>query len=340
MTDSSLRETEIRPDELMREQQVRFERDVQRMLARRSEFLSVPCPACSSTDDRTAWTKYGMSYVECSHCETVYISPRPSPEVLRDYYTNSENYEYWNRTIFPASESARREKIFRPRAARAAEICRRHGKTGGVLLEVGAGFGTFCEEMRELNAFSRIVAVEPTPGLAATCRKRGLEVIEQPIENVSLDFALDVVVSFEVIEHLFDPAQFLRGCHRVLSPGGLLILTCPNIKGFDMMVLRDLAGAVDAEHLNYFHPASLARLLDSCGFKTIESLTPGKLDAELVRKKILSSDFDVAAQPFLRHVLVDEWDRLGQPFQEFLAASGLSSHMWIVAEKIADPAVK
>jgi hypothetical protein len=42
---------------------------------------------------------------------------------------------------------------------------------------------------------------------------------------------------------------------------------------------------------------------------------------------------DLPLDPFLRRVLIDEWDRLGWPFQQFLAANGLSSHMWVVARK-------
>jgi SAM-dependent methyltransferase len=42
------------------------------------------------------------------------------------------------------------------------------------------------------------------------------------------DEALDVVVSFETIEHLQDPVQFLNECQRVLRPGGLLICSTPN----------------------------------------------------------------------------------------------------------------
>jgi len=42
------------------------------------------------------------------------------------------------------------------------------------------------------------------------------------------DEAVDVVVSFETIEHLRDHASFLRECKRVLRPGGILICSTPN----------------------------------------------------------------------------------------------------------------
>lgn len=42
------------------------------------------------------------------------------------------------------------------------------------------------------------------------------------------DQSLDVVVSFETIEHVPHPEKFVRECHRVLTPGGQLILSSPN----------------------------------------------------------------------------------------------------------------
>lgn len=89
------------------------------------------------------------------------------------------------------------------------------------------------------------------------------------------------------------------------------------MRGFDILVLQGLSGAVGAEHLNYFHPASLSHLVEQCGFEVLEVLTPGKLDAELVRKKILSGEFDVSLQPFMKQVLIDEWQRTGKASRNF-----------------------
>jgi SAM-dependent methyltransferase len=188
--------------------------------------------------------------------------------------------------------------------------------------------------VRRTGLFQRIVAVEPTPDLAETCRARGLEVVQSPVEEIEPGaVAADVVASFEVLEHLFSPRQFLEGCHRLLSPGGILVLTCPNVKGFEIEVLQERSGAVDTEHLNYFHPASLTRLLADCGYEALAVETPGKLDVELVRQQALAGHLDLSARPFLSRVLVEEWDGLGGPFQRFLAENGLSSHMWAVGRK-------
>lgn len=329
----TLREAEIRPDELMAEQRRRYEADVARLLSARDRFVEVGCPACAGTDSRPKWSKYGLSFVECRNCETVYMTPRPEPELLEDYYTNSENYEYWSRVVFPASESARRERIFRPRAERIVEIARRHGVEAGTLVDVGAGFGSFCQETDQLGHFDRVIAIEPEPHLAAACRERGLEVIEAPVERAELEGGADVVTNFEVIEHLFSPAEFIAKCRGILPAGGLFVLTCPNGKGFDVVELGAASSAVDTEHLNYFHPDSLRLLLESEGFEVLEVRTPGRLDAELVRKAALAGEVDLSSQPFLQRVLLDEWEQLGGGFQDYLVEAGLSSNQWVVARR-------
>ena len=329
-----LRETEIRPEHLKKEQAEFFAADINWLLGRKEYFVRVTCPACDSEKSQGVFEKYGFLYEICLDCETMYINPRPTPSILEKYYIRSENYQYWKKHIFPASEHARRDKIFRPRAEKVIDICQRYNVGGGMLLEVGAGYGTFCEEIGKTGFFQRIIAVEPTPDLAELCRQRGLEVIEKPVEKLSLeDVKIDVMVSFEVIEHLFSPVNFVNKCASIINPGGMLIITCPNVKGFDILTLQDVSDSIDPEHLNYFNPVSLSNMISKCNFEIVEVLTPGKLDAELVRKKVLSGEFDISLQPFLEHILIYEWERVGDAFQQFLADNMLSSHMWVVARK-------
>jgi len=303
-------------------------RDLGWLLARSGEFVAVGCPACGGSSEKVFCFKNGLRYLECG-CETVYMSPRPSEKLLSEYYRRSENYAYWNDVVFPASESVRREKIFKPRVDRVLGIVEKYGVDPWVLAEVGAGFGTFCEEMKSRGVFKRVWAIEPTPDLAATCRGKGLDVLEATVEGSDIQKA-DVVVSFEVIEHLFDPRRFVQACFRGLRRGGVLVLTCPNIKGFETAVLGALSSTIDCEHLNYFHPASLSALLEREGFDILESSTPGELDTDLVRKKLESGE---VSDPFLTEILVKKWGQMGESFQRYLSDNGMSSNMWIVARK-------
>ncbi|MFH1462593.1 MAG: class I SAM-dependent methyltransferase [bacterium] len=333
MAKEILSENKIRPDNLSQKQNKLYEEDVKNLLKRKNEFVKVDCPACGKRNFKNWGKKYSLDYAVCNNCQTVFISPRPTPQILDDYYKNSQNYIFWNKYIFPKSEKVRRQEIFKPRAELIKKICLKHNISHNVLVDVGAGFGTFCEEAEKMKFFKKIIAVEPTPDLAKTCRKKGLEVIEKYIEEVDFKIPVDVMTAFEVIEHLFSPKDFLLGCASALKKRGIIVLTCPNIQGFDLLMLRELSKTIDAEHLNYFNPDSLCYLLERRGFKIIEVSTPGKLDAELVRKASLKGEFNIKKHPFIEKVLINDWQRLAAGFQKFLSDNLLSSHMLIVARK-------
>ncbi len=328
-----LKENDIRPDELMAEQKRLFILDVRDLLKRRDKFVAVCCPACDSKEYKKEWRKYGLTFVRCKKCDTVFVCPRPTREVIDEYSRYSRNYVYWNKYIFPASENARREKIFKPRAELVRDLCMKYKVNLGTIVDVGAGFGTFCEEIKKLNLFKRVIAVEPNTDLADTCRKKGIETVERRIEDTKFRGKIDVITNFEVIEHLFSPKEFLLGCRAVLSRGGIVITTCPNIEGFNLKVTKEVSDTVDVEHLNYFHPESLALLLGICGFDVMHSSTPGQLDAELVRKDVLAGNFDISNQPFLKQILIDRWGELGEKFQNFLSKNMLSSNMLLIGKK-------
>ena len=311
-----------------------FAEDVQKMLKRRSEFAEISCPACESSSWKVLFEKEGFQFVCCTECETVFINPRPTSEMLTEFYTTSKGVKHWNDKIFPISENVRRSEVFVPRAQKIAALCSKYNARTKVLCDVGAGFGTFCEEVKKLAMFDEVIAVEPSHDLAKTCRNKGLNVIEKPIEEVNLD-GVGVITNFELIEHLYWPKDFLQACARVLHKGGLFVLTTPNIKGFDLLVLGKLSDIIRGpNHLNYFHPKSLCHLLQRCGFEVVEVMTPGKLDAELVRNKILEGKLDVSDRPFLKQVLIERWDEAGEKFQHFLKDSSLSSHLWMVARRM------
>ena len=62
MSGAQLRESEIRPDELMAEQARLYAADVAWLIDRRSHFVRAPCPACGADRPRPAWSKYQLEY--------------------------------------------------------------------------------------------------------------------------------------------------------------------------------------------------------------------------------------------------------------------------------------
>jgi SAM-dependent methyltransferase len=84
----------------------------------------------------------------------------------------------------------------------------------------------------------------------------------------------EVVVAGEIIEHLDDPGSFLDGLHRLLAPGGQLILTTPNASG----LLNGFAAMAGAEinhpdHVILFSWRTLTNLMSRHGWEVVATAT-------------------------------------------------------------------
>jgi 2-polyprenyl-6-hydroxyphenyl methylase/3-demethylubiquinone-9 3-methyltransferase len=102
------------------------------------------------------------------------------------------------------------------------------------LLDIGCGGGLLCEPMRRLGfAVTGVDASERTVGAAAAhAAQMSLDVDYRlaTVEALLADGAgpYDVVLNMEVIEHVADPAVFLKDSARLLKPGGLMIVATLN----------------------------------------------------------------------------------------------------------------
>lgn len=329
-----MKENDIRPKDLMELKKPALEHDIQFLKTRFHEFISSSCIACGSSNVVHWATKNRFKYSICKDCATIYTNPRPTSELLESFYKQSENYAFWNKYIFPTTDEVRKEKIFKPRADRTIEICKKYNLTGGVLIEIGAAFGTYCEAILEHSFFQRVIAVEPTPGLAETCRKKGLETHEEVIEKLSFEKnAADVVANFEVLEHLANPREFVKKAISFLRVGGLFICTCPNGQSLGSKILEENFSIFDHEHVNYFNPHSIAILLESENMEVLEVTTPGKLDIDILKKYAIEDKDLFKNDLSLRQLLVEGSEETLEMLQQVLQNENLSSHMWVIARK-------
>jgi 2-polyprenyl-3-methyl-5-hydroxy-6-metoxy-1,4-benzoquinol methylase len=106
------------------------------------------------------------------------------------------------------------------------------------LLDAGCGDGRFLAAIaRSVNAPARLVGSDISERIletaAETVRREGVEpeLVRANLEHLPFDDAsFDRVLSFQVIEHLLDPAAGVRELVRVLKPNGWLILSTDNAK--------------------------------------------------------------------------------------------------------------
>jgi SAM-dependent methyltransferase len=97
------------------------------------------------------------------------------------------------------------------------------------ILEIGSGTGTLLNRLRARGF--RIQGVELNAGLIGEGRAWFGDLPVQQVTGTALPFAersFDVVMSFDVLEHIPDSDAHLREVRRVLKPGGSYLLQTPN----------------------------------------------------------------------------------------------------------------
>jgi SAM-dependent methyltransferase len=329
---TAMREDDIRPKPLLDEFFVRLRRDAERVAARRADFVAVPCPFCGDARAASAFEKEGFRYAECAECGSLYASPRPTPDLLRGYLETSEAVEFWSTQFYRQTEAARREQMFRPRAARIAALANRYGlPADATCADIGAGYGLFALELAAVGRFARLVAVEPDARLASICRDHGFEVVEKWVEDLThQDVRAHLATAFEVLEHVYDPLTFLRASSNAVTAGGLLFFSTLAASGFDIQVLWEHSRSVSPpQHLNFPTVAGLERLVARAGLEVVEITTPGQLDVDIVRNRLLAHP-DLTVPRFARTLAAaDETAR--NAFQQVLREHRLSSHVQCVA---------
>lgn len=332
-----MNEQEIRPQQLFNRYLELSRQDVERFFADTSRFVLVPCPACGSARRSPGLCKLGFQYVTCADCGSLYVSPRPRREAVDDYYRRGEAVKFWSTDFFKETAEARREKIFRPRARLVAEWA---GRCAGpqwprtVFADIGSGYGIFLEEVARLGRFDEVLGIEPAPGLAEVCRQRGFRILEKPAEDVRTEeLQASFLSSFELLEHLYEPACFLAAIRDLLLPGGLFLFTTLTISGFDLQELwQDSKSIHPPHHLNLVSVEGMERLLSRCGFEVLELCTPGELDVDIVRN-MLRENPELAVSRFAKTIALNPSEAVRAGFQQFLKANRLSSHIRVVARR-------
>jgi len=146
-------------------------------------------------------------------------------------------------------------------------------QAGGRLLEVGSGNGELLEILRE--AGWQTEGIDFDPAAVTIAHHRGLAVKLGTMESQQYaSDTFDAVTSSHTIEHLHDPARFLRESHRILKSGGRLAIVTPNAHSLCHRFFKQSWHGLDPpRHLYVFGIPSLRRLATEAGFQNIRIRT-------------------------------------------------------------------
>jgi 2-polyprenyl-3-methyl-5-hydroxy-6-metoxy-1,4-benzoquinol methylase len=200
--------------------------------------------------------------------------PEPGPSIVRDTcwaiwhsylgmrlgYTQGVGPR-WRRLLAPLA-------LLHPGGRDELEAAAMHlpaPKGAARVLDVGCGSGVLLARMQKLGW--QVDGVEVDPDGVKAARARGVPVRLGTLEEQKFpDGHFDAVHSAHVIEHVYDPVGLLRECHRVLKPGGTLVVLTPNIKSSGHKHFGSAWLNLDPpRHLVLFSQATLRQAAEAAG---------------------------------------------------------------------------
>ena len=88
--------------------------------------------------------------------------------------------------------------------------------------------------------------------------------------------SFDVITFIEVLEHINNPREELKKFHSLLREGGALYITTPNFNSLSRRMLKEKWNIIEyPEHLSYYTPQTIHKLLTESGFKKAKLSTSG-----------------------------------------------------------------
>jgi 2-polyprenyl-3-methyl-5-hydroxy-6-metoxy-1,4-benzoquinol methylase len=198
--------------------------------------------------------------VKCHTCGLVRSLHRDDIQTRLRIYANLQDPVYEH-------ETENRQVIFKRRVNAISEDIKQSGR----LLDVGCSTGLFAAEATKIGW--HVTGIDPAEWAIAIARQRvpAGRFFTNTIETAELtDLPFDVITLWDVLEHVDHPREALERLTQWLAPGGHLYLNLPNIDSLIASGMRTHWPMLLREHLWYFSPQTITRLLQDYGYKVLK----------------------------------------------------------------------
>lgn len=313
-----LKENDIRPVKLYNKYISLINKDIKLY-----DFIShkiSSCPFCSSKLNEFLFKKNKFSYVRCKFCYSIYSIDRPNLKVLKKYYNKSASNNFWYNKFWPTVVNKRVNLVFKERANFIYRNKSKFKLNFSKYIDVGSGNNEFLKII-QTKIKKKVYGIEPSSETLNF--NKNIFVINSTLEASKLDKnSVSLFTVFELIEHTFSPKNFISKLYNSLKSNGTLILSFADPDGFELKTLgKKSTQFLPPLHLNFMTIAGCAILLKKIGFKEIQIISMGKLDTDIVQKKLVKSNNFVYNFTKIKYA------------QQILNKYNISSHKWLVAKK-------
>lgn len=248
------------------------------------------CPLCGTDNANEPASRFSSGewvLKPCSNCRLLYLENAPAYEALEVEFA-------WEKTSARVTKARKAATPVRNTVSQNVKKIRRNLFKGqkvhklvvqympqkpGILVDIGCGHGAYLQKLtkffREGDLKVIPVGIEISEELAATSHRKFKKLGGRAIQADSLSGLASLepgtvngVLMSSYLEHEVKPLEVLKECHRVLKPGGCVVIKVPNFACINRLVMGPKwCGFRYPDHVNYFTPESLKRVGDLAGLE-------------------------------------------------------------------------
>jgi 2-polyprenyl-3-methyl-5-hydroxy-6-metoxy-1,4-benzoquinol methylase len=233
-----------------------------------NKLLNDHCIFCKSNDSKPLYPvtdifndRYTLH--QCNQCRAIYLSPYPTEAQLNRAYDDTyygEGTEKFN----PIIESVL--DLFR---LRRSSFLRKQLNVNARVLDIGCGNGRFLQYLSTKGNFE-LHGIEREGNSARRASQiSGIRLLVGSLnqDTYSPNY-FDAITLFHVFEHIENPAEMLHIIENILKPGGVLVMSFPNMNSHQAGWFKgDWLHLDPPRHLFYFKPIDFIGLMQKKGFE-------------------------------------------------------------------------
>ena len=192
--------------------------------------------------------------VRCQRCSLAFTNPRPNLDSMARFY--------------PDDYRCHQSKNRLGKTDTMTKLLPIHGQAR--LLDFGCGAGDFLRRMTALGW--NATGIDCSEIAVARLQAHGLSAQVGTLPNpLWTDASFEAITMRQSLEHTHEPLEVMHAAHRLLTPGGKLLIAVPNFDGVAASWFGVNWHGLDLpRHLTHFTPATLHLMLKQAGFERIE----------------------------------------------------------------------